>query len=121
MTKQEIADWKSMIGKKAILPGNIGFYEYIRVALCATKNTSTRQRPVLFVLNCFNEHNYPGFRLNNEKYSCYPDEREVLLAGGESLEIEFVERIEAKNMVLHKDQPDINEQTLTIIYLLKFG
>ena len=45
-------------------------------------------QPVLFVLNIFNENNYPGFRLNNEKYSPYPNENEIVLPGGMTVEIE---------------------------------
>lgn len=37
MTKHEIALWKQNVGKRGILPANIGFYEYMRVALCSVK------------------------------------------------------------------------------------
>lgn len=43
---------------------------------------------VIFVLAVFNEKNYPGFRLNNEKYTSYPDEEEVLLPAGTQIEVE---------------------------------
>ena len=79
------------------------------------------QRPVLFILNIFNEINYPGFRLNNERYSSHPEEREFLLPGGEMFEVEGFEKLEVKGMELHRDQPDLNGEDLTIIYLVRFG
>jgi len=94
MLMPDIMDWSRAVGKKAKLPANMSFYEHLRMALCATKSRGSQYKPVLFVLNVFNEINYPGFRLNNENYSAYPDEKEVLLPGGEPLEIEWVDGLE---------------------------
>lgn len=56
--------------------------------MCATKSPISKKKPVLFVITVYNELNYPGFRLSNEKYACYPEEGEVLIPGGEKFEIE---------------------------------
>ena len=38
--------------------------------------------PVLFVISCQNYKAFPGFRLNNESYTAYAYENEVLLSEG---------------------------------------
>jgi len=97
------------------------------MALCSSKSTSKELKPVLFVLNVFNEINYPGFRLNNEKYSAYPNEYEVIIPGGETVEVEYVDGLnkdkpfEPKHMYFHKDQPNLNDVRMYIIYLVRFG
>ena len=88
MSKEEIAGWSTNIGKRAVIPGNIGFSHILRQALVATKSSVSKNKPVLFVMNIFNEINYPGFRLSNEKFTPYPNENEILIPGGTVVEIE---------------------------------
>jgi len=60
-------------------------------------------------MNVLNEICYPGFRLNNEKYCAYPNEQEVLLPGGITVEVEWVDGCDSskpfkpKNMTFHRD------------------
>ena len=97
------------------------------MALCSTKCKNNNTKPVLFVLNVLNEISYPGFRLNNEKYSAYPNELEVLLPGGITVEVEWVDGCDAtkpfkpKGMTFHRDQPNLNGVRMYVIYLIKFG
>ena len=39
-------------------------------------------QPVLLMISCKNDSNYKGFALDNETYSAYPAEREILLSEG---------------------------------------
>jgi len=46
------------------------------------KNTESDIKSCIFCVTIFNELDYPGFRLNDERYTCYPDEEELLLPAG---------------------------------------
>lgn len=39
----------------------------------------------------FNEMNYPGFRLNTEKYASYVNDLEYMLPAGEKVDVEGIE------------------------------
>ena len=52
------------------------------------KNKDKTIKPVIFMLCIFNQTDYPGFRLDNEKYTAYPDEEEILLPSGTQVELE---------------------------------
>ena len=69
------------IGKKVSMPTITSFTENFRQAIYSARHYNKKKdmKSVVFCLTVFNEISYPGFRLNNEKYSAYPDEEEVLL------------------------------------------
>lgn len=72
------------------LPCTTNFTENFREALYSAKHSNRDKniKSVLFVLCIFNQSSYPGFRLNNEKYTPYPNEEEYLLPAGIQLELE---------------------------------
>lgn len=93
MPQAEIMKWKNNVGEKIILPSVSSFNQNFREAMYSSrhKNESLEIKSCIFCLTIFNEIDYPGFRLNDERYTCYPDEEEVLLPAGCKLEIEGFE------------------------------
>ena len=73
--------------------------------------------PVLFLISVQNYNGFNGFRLNGEKYSAYPLEREVILLDGTKVVVMKVEERSAKDittdLVPHLGTID----TITIIHL----
>ena len=53
--------------------------------------------PVLFVISCQNYQAFPGFRLNNEAYTAYPYEEEILLSEGCHVTLLSVENRKIEN------------------------
>ena len=92
MNIEKIEMWKKQAAKgaKIRLPCMTNFTMNFREAVYSAKhvNKNKQIKPVLFVLAIFNEKDYPGFRLNNEKYSAYPDEEEYIMPAGVQLEVE---------------------------------
>ena len=68
----------------------------------------------------FNELNYPGFRLNTEKYTSYVNDYEYVLPQGEKVDVSDVEeQFQASNM---SDLCNaLNDTEFTLIFLLRFG
>lgn len=123
MTGNKIIEWKNNIGKKVHTPTITSFSENFRQAVYSSRhyNKNKEMKSVIFVLTVFNEITYPGFRLNNEKYSAYPDEEEVLLPAGTQFEIEGYENIECTDFTPKEGQEDLNGKKIHIIYLIRFG
>ena len=72
--------------------------------------------PVLFVFYILNYDWYNGLMMNNEAFTAYPAEGELLLMEGKDVlvcEIETGYKIQNKFQSMHK----YNGQTITIIYL----
>lgn len=70
----------------------------------------------------FNQDGYPGFRLNNEKYSAYPDEEEILLPAGLQVEVEEYKVEQMGDKYKPKDgQIDMEGHLFQVIYLVWFG
>ena len=86
MNMEKIEDWKMQAknGAKVRLPCATNFTENFREAMYSAKHVNKDKtiKPVLFVLAIFNEKDYPGFRLNNEKFASYPNEEDVVLPAG---------------------------------------
>ena len=79
--------------------------------------------PVLFVISCQNYLSFQGFRLNNEGYTAYPLEQEVLLVEGCEVIVLDVQKYQLNNIhpkfapfkgktftLIHAFLPDINYQ-----------
>lgn len=65
------------------IPGNASCSQDLRVALeFAILNLAPDCIPVIFVFSCQNYYSPDGIRMNNESYTSYPSEREVLLREG---------------------------------------
>ncbi len=65
------------------LPGNQSCSQNLKVALrFAIGNRKEDYISTLFVISCQNYCSPDGFRMNNEAYTAYPSEREILLRDG---------------------------------------
>ena len=72
--------------------------------------------PVLFLISVQNYNGFNGFRLNGEKYSAYPLEREVILLDGTKVIVMKVEEIDVKSMNMELN--DLNgNSSITLIHL----
>ena len=72
--------------------------------------------PVLFIFTIMNYLGYAGVRLNNEAFSSYPYEQEVLLMEGCGVYAVGVEDIVINNK--HQDFDEYNGKSVTLIYLV---
>ena len=127
MKKEWYAEWSDIVvtqpkdvrGEPEIvsLPGNSSFSHYLKTALeFATKELKTDHDPVLFVLAFQNYMGISGMNMNNDAYSAFPSEGELLVAEGCSV---FVLDVE-KDIVIKNDRPSFssfNGHKLTVIYL----
>ena len=103
-----IKDWKAEVGNNVCLPGNTSTSEIIDVALRFARPNQADDIPVLFVYYVWNFINYSGFRLNDERYSAFPDECEHLLPEGQQVCVEGFEEIEIKNSIYNiYENPEI--------------
>lgn len=120
----KINQWKAQVGAKVSLPCTTNFTENFREALYSAKHVNKDKsiKAVLFVLAVFNEASYPGFRLNNEKYTAYPDEEEAILPAGTSVEVEDYRAVVMGDKYVTKEgQAPLVDTKFHIIYLVRFG
>lgn len=121
--KEGFYDGKSLKGKPVFihLPGNVSFSHHLKDALGAIQASSGQvdldeQKPVLFVLSCQNYMSSQGVRLNNEAFTSYPGDQEMLLRQGCRVYVLQVQR----NVVFKNDYTtytEFNDQTFTIVHL----
>ena len=74
-----------MIGKPYFirLPGNTSCSQSIGIGLkFALENPKQDHQATLFVISCQNYFSIKGVRMNNEAYTSYPSEGEILLMEG---------------------------------------
>lgn len=124
MNKIDIQHWKEKVGEKVRLPSTTSFTENFREAIYSArhKNKDKDIRSVVFVLTIFNQDSYPGFRLNNEKYTAYPDEEEYLLPAGLQVEVEdYKKQVMGDKYVPKVGQIEVTDANFHIFYLVKFG
>jgi hypothetical protein len=66
-----------------MITSNSSCTQNLKVALgYAFKNPQEHLKPVLFVFSIQNYYGFNGIRLNNEAYTSYPGEREILMRDG---------------------------------------
>lgn len=84
MLNYQINAYKDHVMKEYIcLPGNASCSQDVKTALgFALDYPKTDHVSVLFVISCRNYEGPRGIRLNNEAYSAFPGEREILLTEG---------------------------------------
>lgn len=126
MNMDKIEMWKKQASKgaKIRLPSTTSFTMNFREAVYSAKHVNKNKmiKPVLFVLAIFNEKDYPGFRLNNEKYSAYPDEEEYIIPAGVQLEVEEYKLITMGDKYIPKEgQVEVADSKFHVIYLVRFG
>jgi len=96
MNKEWIKDWVhlSLEGNSIKLTGITSTSKNLEVALdiskCDTKYED-HQQPVLFVYCVRNYDGFRGFRMNNSKFTAYPQEQEYLLMEGFQIYVAEVE------------------------------
>jgi len=77
LDKKWVEGWSNQIGNKTSLMGLTSTSKNLDVALgysqCHTKYKSNQQ-PVLFIYSILNYRGLEGFRLNDKRFSVYPQE-----------------------------------------------
>lgn len=110
MKEEWIEQWRAKIVKKSEdvsddcvkLPCNMSCTQNLGVALgFAVNGLEQPFKSVLFVISIQNHFGFPGFRLNTENFSAYPQEEEVLLIEGCTM---FVMKVE--DVTLQNNHPD---------------
>ena len=126
MNMDKIEMWKEQakLGSKIRMPHATNFTENFREALYSAKHVNKDKsiKSVLFVLAIFNEKDYPGFRLNNEKYTSYPNEEDVILPAGIQIEVEAYRMITMGDKYVPKEgQVECSESKFHVFYMVRFG
>ena len=112
-----MAPYEQKLRERVCLPGNQSCSQDLDVALgFATKNPKPLHKPVLFVLSCQKYDAPSGIRMNNEAYTAFPTEREILLQEGVGVWVLAVE----KDVMIdnpHAAFAPFNGKALTIVHL----
>lgn len=83
MYKPSLAIYEENLGKYVYIPGTNNCSKTPVEALAfALKNSKQSDRATLFVIACQNYNGFEGVQMNNEAYSAYPREAEILLMNG---------------------------------------
>ena len=117
MKEEWLNDWKNACGSNVCLPGNTSTSEIIDIALRFAKPNEEDELPVLFIFYVWNFQNYSGFRLNDERYSAFPNECEHLLPEGQQICVEEYEEIEITNYIYKFDNSDSMTSKIHVFYL----
>ena len=121
--KDGVYDGKSIKGNPLFvnLPGNVGFSHELKDALTTIKNASgqvdlAELKPVLFVIICQNYMSSQGVRLNNEAFTAYPGDQEMVLRQGCRVYV-----LQVQKKVVYKNNyttfQEFNDQEFTIVHL----
>ena len=117
--KQEWLDpWIQSVGKEVCIPGNNSCSQNLKVALgfaAGEGKPKPQHLAVLFAICCRNYDSPSGIRMNNEAYTSYPVEREMLLTEGCGVYVLLVEEVVIENE--HAAWADFNGKTITIVHL----
>lgn len=87
----------------------------------ALEELKVDHKPILFVIGCQNYEGICGMSMNNEAYSSYPIEAEVLLMEGCRV---FVLAVDADNLLRTCEEGKISKyagNVITIIHLFHHG
>ena len=99
------------------LPGNTSCSQNLHIALdFAFKNQKTDTHAILFVISTQNYLGPLGIRMNNEAYTSFPREREILLMEGLKLYVLAFER-DVKIENPHATFATLNGKTVHIVHL----
>ena len=99
------------------LEGQTSCSQHLKIGLgFAFGGSNAEMTPVLFIYTIQNWAAYQGVRLNNEAFSAYPYEQEVLLKEGCFVYALKIDEIVIKNK--HDDFTEYNGKTVTVIYLV---
>ena len=80
----------------------------------ADDKSDQQYQRVIFFISVQNYNGFNGFRLNGEKYSAYPMEREVILLDGTKVIVMKVEEIKMRQQSENKSEEN---QKITFIHL----
>ena len=102
------------------MSGNSSCTRNIKIALEFAHKTSEEceddQMPVIFVISCQNYDAFPGFRLNNQEYTAYPHEEEILLSEGCPALILHIEK-DFKLSNPHDHFKEFQGKSMTLIHM----
>ena len=125
MTKSAVETWRDQVARESFnqqgqpvarclqLKGSTSTSESFRIAMNFVQGKSEQTWlqnkyfndpddeeivPVLFLISVQNYNGFNGFRLNGEKYSAYPLEREVILLDGTKVIVMKVEEVDVKHV-----------------------
>ncbi len=117
MKVQWLKPWLKIVGSHVNIPGYASCSQNLKIALgFATGNPKPEYTSVLFVISSQNYTAPDGVRMNNEAYTSYPVESEILLMEGCYFYVLAVE----KNVIIdnnHPDFEDFNGKSITILHL----
>jgi len=132
VSRESVSMQGEPIAKQLTLQGNTITFESFRVALnfarCKdntglhthipydfTNKETANECSVMFMISVQNYYGFNGFRLNGEKYSAYPLEKEVILLDGTQVAVMKVEDVKVNSN--DEDFKRLNGKTLTFIHL----
>ena len=93
MKAEWLAPWLNRVGEEVKIPGNSSCSQNLKIALgFAAANPKPDHTSVLFVISCRNYFSPRGVRMNNEAYTSFPVESEILLMEGCEVYIVGVEK-----------------------------
>lgn len=117
MEKKLIKDWIDNVKTTVNMPGTSSCSMDLSIGLShAFKKPDETKRPVLFVISCQNYYQFDGIQLNNEAYTAYPYEKEVLLSEGCKV---YILKVEKKVRITntHVSYSNYHGKLINIIHL----
>jgi len=118
MKEEWLAPYKEEVGGDGVhLPGNTSCSRDMKVALgFALDKPKPDHHGVLFVISVRNFDSPDGIQMNNEAYTAYPEEGELLLIEGKRVWVLAVEKgITIKN--LSQEYQAYNDKVVSIVHL----
>ncbi len=119
MKPEWLEPWIEKVGANCVcIPGNTSCSQNLRVAIgfAIPEHPKPDFTSVLFVISCKNYESPAGIRMNNEAYTSFPVEREILLVEGCGVWVLEVE----ENVIIdnnHADFSRYNGKVITIVHL----
>jgi len=119
MKNEWVAPYISEVGKEIMLPGNNSCSKDLTVALnfAVPKVIQDQFTPTLFVIACRNYRGFNGMVMNNEAYSSYPSESEVLLMEGCHMWILAVDHNVKLPGINEGKMATYNDKVITVVHL----
>lgn len=123
MKNEWVAPYISEVGKRIMLPGNNSCSKDLTVALnfAVPKVIQDQFTPTLFVIACRNYRGFNGMVMNNEAYSSYPSESEVLLMEGCDMWILAVDHNVKLPGINEGKMATYNDKVITVVHLFQDG
>lgn len=117
MKQEWLQDYAQNIGSSVKFKSVTSMSRSLKVALTfAFNNRQEGFYPTLFVCSCSNYQGILGIAMNNQAYTAYPYEGEVVFMDGATVNVWCMETmVPIKN--LHEDMRQFNNEFITIIHV----